>query len=137
MEPLINKGIFRRLERKMKMTMKQIFDWLREQMSKLHKKNPYDSYWEHDKYLMENVVIAERDETIKKVRELINEAEAKWESDCCIWKLEENTGIAWHCADGKCSTYNSSYIKNLRIVLEDFDCICPHCGKPIKISEVE
>ena len=56
---------------------------------------------------------------------------------CCEWKLEENNGIAWHCADEKCSTYNIPYIKNLRIVLEDFECICPYCGKRIKVVEVE
>jgi len=103
------------------MTIKQIFDWMREEINAT----------------IGVELFGEEYTGIKRVNRIINEAEAKWESDCCEWKLEENTGIAWHCADEKCSTYNSSYIKNLRIVLEDFDCICPYCGKPIKISEEE
>lgn len=102
--------------------MKQIFDWLRGQIET----KAFRQGFSNDVFVR-----------VEDVGNIINEAEAKWEADCCEWKLEENTGIAWHCADEKCSTYNSSYIKNLRIVLEDFDCICPYCGKPIKISEVE
>lgn len=54
--------------------------------------------------------------------------------DLCEWKFEETNGIAWHC-DEKCTTYNQVYIKDLKIVLEDFECRCPYCGKKIKVME--
>ena len=54
--------------------------------------------------------------------------------DVCEWKFEETNGIAWHC-DGKCTTYNQAYIKDLKITLEDFECKCPYCGKKIKVVE--
>ena len=54
--------------------------------------------------------------------------------DVCEWKFEETNGIAWHC-DEKCTTYNQFYIKDLKTVLEDFECRCPYCGKKIKVVE--
>ena len=54
--------------------------------------------------------------------------------DVCEWKFEETNGIAWHC-DGKCTTYNQVYIKDLKITLEDFECKCPYCKKKIKVVE--
>ena len=49
----------------------------------------------------------------------------------CEWKFEEKTGIVWHC--NGCEIYNPTYSQNLQIVLEDFVCECPHCGKTIKV----
>ena len=66
--------------------------------------------------------------------QIAKELEEEYNNDFCEWKLEEDNGIVWHCSD-ECSTYNNSYIKNLRIVLEDFEVICPHCGKKIKVVE--
>ena len=54
--------------------------------------------------------------------------------DVCRWKFEEETGFAWHC-DNKCATYNLVYAKNLKIILDDFECKCPYCGKKIKVVE--
>lgn len=71
----------------------------------------------------------------KDAIEIANKVEEEYNNDVCEWKLEENTGIAWHCSDEKCSTYNDSYIKNLRIVFEDFGCVCPYCGKRIEVVE--
>ena len=51
--------------------------------------------------------------------------------DVCRWKFEEET---WHC-DNKCATYNLVYAKNLKIILDDFECKCPYCGKKIKVVE--
>ena len=55
-------------------------------------------------------------------------------NDVCEWKFEETNGIAWHC-DDKCTTYNQVYIKDLKIILEDFECKCPYCSKKIKVVE--
>lgn len=62
--------------------------------------------------------------------------ELEEEKDCCEWKFEKNTGLVWHCED-ECESYNISYQRDLEIFLEEFECKCPHCGKRIKILEVE
>ena len=54
--------------------------------------------------------------------------------DVCEWKFEETNGVAWHC-NGKCTTYNQAYVKDLKITLEDFECKCHYCGKKIKVVE--
>ena len=53
-------------------------------------------------------------------------------NDFCEWKFE-TTGIVWHC--NGCETYNLPYAMNLRIIADDFECKCPHCGKKIKVVE--
>lgn len=53
--------------------------------------------------------------------------------DVCEWIIEE-TGVAWHC-DNECTTYNPAYAKNLKIILDDFECKCPYCGKMIKVVD--
>lgn len=70
------------------------------------------------------------------VNNIITEAKAKWESDCCEWKFEKNTGLVWHC-ENECEGYNISYQRELKTFLEEFKSVCPRCGKPIKIVEVE
>lgn len=97
--------------------MKQIFDWLREQMNELLKPDiecfdcEEDFEFElkrHNKYLG-----------------LVNEAEAKWEADCCEWKPIDDDFLEYRSNCDRISAVNS-YWK-----------ACPFCRKPIKISEVE
>lgn len=73
-------------------------------------------------------------EAVREAISIVKTLTEEHNNDFCEWKLEEDNGIVWHCSD-ECSTYNNSYIKNLRIVLEDFEVICPHCGKKIKVVE--
>ena len=87
--------------------MKQIFDWLREQ-----RVNTIE--------LSDGRICVE----LSLVRELINEAEAKWESDCCEWKE-----ISWN-------VYNAHERFCGDNILKEWT-YCPYCGKPIKIVEVE
>lgn len=88
--------------------MKQVFDWLREHLEE----TANDVSPNTDKL----VVLA-------RVERLINEAEAKWESDCCIRVV------------GKpfTSSCGQKYDK-WTYVGEPY---CSKCGKKIKISEVE
>jgi hypothetical protein len=89
--------------------MKQIFDWLREQIG--DKKENCSSITMID---------------VNRVHNIIDEAEAKWEADCCEqWYLKENATFMMihgtsHLVD------DAKYWK-----------FCPYCGKPIKISGVE
>jgi hypothetical protein len=92
--------------------MKQIFDWLREQI--VH--TAEDVSPNMDKLLV-----------MYNVERLLNEAEAKWEADCCEWKQYE-------------TKYGTRY-QNCRATEAPVDTFgfkfCPYCGNPIKISEVE
>lgn len=95
--------------------MKHIFDWLREQIeenSAVEFVNDGACFNYIPKILAENI---------------INEAEAKWESDCCEWKQYE-------------TKYGTRY-QNCRATEQPIDIFgfkfCPYCGKPIKNSEVE
>ena len=98
--------------------MKQIFDWLREQIKEsrmvVELKTPKKNLDVIGFYTMENI---------------INEAEAKWESECCIWK-KNIYFFGGHDYSSGCGT---------RIPLNslEYHKYCPFCGKPIKISEVE
>lgn len=92
--------------------MKQIFDWLREQI--VH--TAEDVSPNMDKLLV-----------MYNVEKLLNEVEAKWEAEVCEWKHKE---------------YHSCCLSECNGVYEDYDSVlgwefCPYCGKPIKISEVE
>ena len=95
--------------------MKQIFDWLREQIKNRKAKNDFleDRVWNH---------------AIRVCIEIIDEAEAKWEQDCCEWK---RVGL----------TENPRYVSahDLWEVLTDAELwnVCPYCGKRIKILEVD
>lgn len=103
--------------------MKQIFDWMREQMKensamRVNSKKFYDN--PQDGQYVDEVVLVENMDSI------INEAEAKWEADCCEWKRKKNTSFAEAVHRVPCHIYTVIHWK-----------FCPYCGKPIKISEVE
>ena len=97
--------------------MKQIFDWLREQV------------------LEEAIVDGELRSTevvflpLQDFVDLVDEAEAKWEADCCEWKLE----------DAEANLYVTKCEKRQLIFegtpTENDYKYCPYCGR--KISEVE
>lgn len=71
--------------------------------------------------------------TIKALSiEIVNQLAEEYNNDVCEWKFE-TTGIVWHC--NGCETYNLPYAMNLRIIADDFECKCPHCGKKIKVVE--
>ena len=83
--------------------MKQIFDWLREQSFGNVKLNG---------------------NSFAEIYRIIDEAEAKWEKDCCEWKE-----ISWN-------VYNAHERFCGDNILKEWT-YCPYCGKRIKISEVE
>ena len=97
--------------------MKQIFDWLREQIDKF------------------SFFYASKDSARRKyidcadLENIINEAEAKWESDCCEWRL----------CDEEENVYDTS-CRNPHILIEgtpkenNYE-YCPYCGKKIKVVE--
>lgn len=91
--------------------MKQIFDWLREQIG--NRTDDFNS-------------IAMID--VNRVHDIIDEAEAKWEAECCEWFERDFEDSFYYSHDGKEIDYKN-----------DVKCwkYCPYCGKPIKISEVE
>ena len=89
--------------------MKQIFDWMRKQ--------PLKAFEVYDGSI--GVYPCE-------VNRLIDEAEAKWEADCCEWKPSMDTVNIFE-AHGK--IMHDLLLKDMKY--------CPYCGKPIKISEVE
>ena len=111
--------------------MKQIFDWLREQIrsreitidfriKELLKK---DNAADFEK-------LSTKQMTLLEVLTLINEAEAKWEADCCVWTelIEYKQRVYANCrfTNDSLDAMSIGYFK-----------FCPYCGKPIKISEVE
>ena len=91
--------------------MKQIFDWIMEQM---HEYSEEMHDWDNESFK-----VVEFD----NVENIINEAEAKWEKDCCIRVVGKpftsSCGQKWD----KWTDVGEPY--------------CSKCGKPIKISEVE
>ena len=98
--------------------MKQIFDWLREQM-----RNKSHKAWDGDN--KKEIMLL----FLPDVEEFINEAEAKWESECCEWKRgSENKDILFAPHEQVSAIYESC------LPMYPY---CSVCGKPIKISEVE
>ena len=96
--------------------MKKIFDWLREQVNDGRE-------FEHD----------ERNECFNNALDYairrVDEAEAKWEADCCEWKYDKGSDISYpHYA-----TTCGNSVKNIC----SGHTYCGYCGKPIKIVEVE
>ena len=97
--------------------MKQIFDWLREKIDKYS----YDTENCGGRYID---IIEE-----KNAIDIINEAEAKWESECCEWRL----------CDEEENVYDTS-CRNPHILIEgtpkenNYE-YCPYCGKRIKVVE--
>lgn len=99
--------------------MKQIFDWMREQLEE-------DIEWYETHGINKDFnrgIIGEANKGIS----LVDEAEAKWESDCCEWKHRE------HYVNCFCKCYGIMVEHDMAIGFK----FCPYCGKPIKISEVE
>ena len=77
------------------------------------------------------LVLAERN-GYERAIEIVKQLAEEYNNDFCEWKFE-TTGIVWHC--NGCETYNLPYAMNLRIIADDFECKCPHCGKKIKVVE--
>ena len=105
--------------------MKQIFEWLREQC-KDRSESCYKSYLKLKSDEDYGCSFA-----YAHAVDLINEAEAKWEADCCSWKKIYNFPID--------SQYTPScdYTRSITIT-RGFDFVyCPYCGKKIKRAEVE
>lgn len=105
--------------------MKQIFDWLREQMQEEPKrlrkmKNQCIS-------LTDSEVCAIEEKAYGFYRQCVDEAEAKWEAEVCEWE-HRNHYVNCLC---KCNGIMIEY--DLAIGFTH----CPYCGKPIKIVEVE
>ena len=92
--------------------MKQIFDWLREQIEAIALR----AGWTNDVFV-----------NVHDVGIIIDEAEAKWESECCVWKKSEVYGYIKNPHTGRIFS-NEPSMQNV---------YCNTCGKPIKISEVE
>ena len=86
--------------------MKQIFDWMR--------KKPLKAFEVYDGSI--GVYPCE-------INRLIDEAEAKWESECCEWKWDKEH----HRYETSCEYTSQPHNYNF----------CPYCGKIIKIWEVE
>ena len=84
--------------------MKEIFDWLREKI-------------ERDVRIGRNSAFA--------IAEHINEAETKWESDCCEWKKYKDKRINYK----NCKWRNEDIDE---YSVEQFE-FCPYCGKKIKV----
>ena len=91
--------------------MKKIFDWLREQIVFTAERAVPNK----DKLLV-----------LCTVERFINEAEAKWEAECCVINHFNGNRIV-------VEVHGNQFYR--RCV--DGWKFCPYCGKPIKISEVE
>lgn len=89
--------------------MKKIFDGLREQIGDIDV----------------NDIDVLQDMALEKV----DEAEAKWEADCCEWEHKR-----YH-ANCLCKCNDNHFFLDYDLV-SSFR-VCPYCGKPIKIVEVE
>lgn len=99
--------------------MKKIFYWMREQINgKIVKSPTNNEHWFRDECVRNNAYANAID--------IIDEAEAKWEADCCEWKGKKNDMLGLY----------KTTCGNLSIVNPYWN-FCPYCGKRIKISEVE
>lgn len=97
------------------------FDWLREKM-----KESSFSYTTYDGLMPEEFDVVPLGRTL----ETINEAEAKWEAEVCEWKCAEwNPKYVINSPHKDCMPLSIADLKNQPY--------CGHCGKPIKITEVE
>jgi hypothetical protein len=92
--------------------MKQIFDWLREQI-------------EEKSVEVNNVAVVSLHNAIVSV----NRAQLKWEADCCEWKRGSKNKDILFSPHEQVSTMYETYLPMYPY--------CSVCGKPIKISEVE
>lgn len=105
--------------------MKEIFDWLREQITNVWKlkENPYDSYWNRAMYLEIKKENDKKEDAMRKMQEIIDEAEAKWKEDCCEWK--------WGIDYAQVQCRGDKILFGSRRLFT----YCPYCGKTI--AEVE
>ena len=109
--------------------MKQIFDWLREQMQSNSNASEAEMYYMLDEDRGQCCLYSEIDLEEQKSKQwldaksLVDEAEAKWEQDCCIRVVGKpftsSCGQKWD----KWTDVGEPY--------------CSKCGKRIKISEVD
>ena len=110
------------------MTMKQIFYWLKEQ-TKTRKEYANKRY--EDMMRINAITIAEYErgkaEAYDCVLAMINEVEAMCEKDYCEYIHVEGVG---YCSSG-CGGYAHDYM------LASEWGFCSHCGKLMKIVEVE
>ena len=108
--------------------MKQIFDWLREQI-----KNREITADFRTKEMIKNKdadgfeIQAGKQMAFLETLTLINEAEYKWKVECCEWKLLHE----------KCFIQNPHTKRMFSNEESMRNVYCNTCGKPIKISEVE
>lgn len=66
--------------------------------------------------------------TESRLKQIVDEAEAKWEAECCIWtKPSKEHGFIKNPHTGRIFS-NEPSMQNV---------YCNTCGKPIKILEVE
>ena len=96
--------------------MKEIFNSIRNKASQCSDKAcfmPYDM-----------MVVSENE-----MKKIIDEAEAKWESEFCEWK-KNIYFFGGHDYSSGCGTM-------IPLNSLEYHKYCPFCGKPIKISEVE
>ena len=63
----------------------------------------------------------------KNALDMVNEAEAKWEEDCCEWKKYKDKRINYK----NCKWRNEDIDE---YSVEQFE-FCPYCGKKIKVVE--
>lgn len=105
--------------------MKKIFNWMREQIEE--HLNHCKQMAEQSRYFSEEIGYCSRADAYEIALELINEAEAKWEAECCEWKLYGKKEFIEN-PHTKRMFSNEPSMKNV---------YCNTCGKPIKISEVE
>ena len=109
-----------RLEvRKGVITIKKIFDWMRKEVLD-------EALIDGEMHSTEDVYLSLHD-----IAEIINEAEAKWEADCCEWEHSVGSETKYPHHKTSCGVIEHKGIIDSRIKF------CPFCGKRIKISEVE
>lgn len=90
--------------------MKQIFNDIRREI---------DIHSDEACFIPNDMMVISESWMLKK----LDEAEAKWEADCCEHKWNKEYG--WY--DTSCRHILKPHGYNF----------CPYCGKPIKIIEVE
>ena len=105
--------------------MNQIFDWMRKQIN-AEIKECQDFYLAQNNDSVCKCVMQGNVNAYAKSLSLIDEAEYKWEADCCEWHRIESSEF--------------DYMDSKHGFLEEYTTgwnFCPYCGKPIKIVEVE
>lgn len=105
--------------------MKQIFDWLREQITKCLE---YNKTCENE-FQDSNMTFIYKGQinTWKMALAMVDEAEAKWEADCCEWWFDR-TEKFWRCSCEEGQDYEVDAPND-----NGYN-FCPYCGR--KISEV-